>query len=134
MTNRHLIKSLIIILFAGIMLCACSEEPKVKISNLIFNEQLTTAYANEQPFTGSAWSVDGSTMRVNCNIGRVTSIELYHSNGELAMRSHSLTKPGKTYDEKGNEIPFDEFVKKYPTLINTIKETASTILVSPDVE
>lgn len=130
----HSVRLMLVAVLVAVFVCACSEQPKEHISSLLFDEALTTAYLGDSEFTGTAWSEDERTICINCEAGKVTSVVLYHGNGTVAMESKSLTGAGATYDEDGNAIALEEFVKKYPVQIKAVQDMAESIMILTDAK
>lgn len=118
-------KKILLALLVGVCL-ACTED-KARISQLIFNSTLTTAYGSDGFFSGEAWSDDGKTLCITCKNGKVTAVKVFHSNGKVAIEGNSITAVGTTYDDNGERIALQKFVGKYPDVVRQVQTIASTI-------
>lgn len=116
-----------------LMLCVACEE-KTRISRLLFNENITKAYLNEQAFTGKAWSEDEKTICLECEEGAVKQITVYHANGKVALQNAKLTGAGQSFDDEGNAISMEDFITKYPELISKIQSMVDNMYCTPDLE
>lgn len=128
------IKTLLAAAFIMFACCACVGDKDTKIRQLLFNESLTTAYLDGEAFTGTAWTDDEASICIECVEGKVTSVKVYHENGNVAMEGTTLVGAGKTYDEAGNPIPLEQFIAKYPLPIKAIQDMTSTILISSELK
>lgn len=116
-----------------LMLCVACEE-KTRISRLLFNEDITRAYLDEEAFTGRAWSEDEKTICLECENGAVKQITVYHANGKVALQNTKLAGTGQSYDTEGNAISMEDFMTKYPELIGEIQLMVDNMYCTPDLE
>lgn len=121
-----------IVLF--LLICvACSSKKDAGISQLLFNESLTNAYLDGDAYTGKAWSEDGRTICLTCEGGKVALVEVYHPNGQVAMRNTSLVGGGDCFDLQGNPISVEEFVAGYPAIVVHIQRMVENMLCSSEL-
>lgn len=114
---------------------SCSSSPKdAHITQLIFNESITHAYLNGEAYTGKAWSEDGRTICLTCQEGDIKLVEVYHTNGNVAMRNTSLVGAGECFDQEGNAIDIADFVEQYPAITSRIQIMVENMLCSPDLK
>ena len=105
-----------------------------RIDSLIFNESLTNAYLDGEPFAGKAWSGKEKTICIECDNGRIVKVTAYHTNGNVAIENNSLISEGTNYDNEGNPISLERLSSNYPEVVGAVKDMISRILVSPDLK
>lgn len=65
-------------------------------------------------FTGTAWSSDEKTIKIEVTNGVITQTTMYHPNGTIAIKGESGN--ATFYDANGSVITKHEFKEKYPEL------------------
>lgn len=114
-----MMRTLVMLLILLATLCfSCSS--RTELSDLEFRRQTQYVYLDGKAFTGEAWSSDNKTIRLVCKNGIVQSLTAYHENGTKAIESTSLLGEGKCFDDVGNPIKIDDFMKSYPALVDQI--------------
>lgn len=121
---------LVMLLLVGV---GCSSKKDVRISQLLFNETLTNAYLDGNAYTGKAWSDDGRTISIECDEGKIVQVDVYHSNGNVAMRNTTLVGAGECFDMDGAPITIEEFAERYPVIISHIQVMIENMLCTPDL-
>lgn len=112
-------QSIVYVAILTVLLCmACSS--RTELSELKLEKTTQYVYLNGKAFTGTAWSSDGKTISVTCKNGIVQSVIAYHENGAKAIESSSLLGKGKCFDQAGNPVKIDDFIKAYPGLVEQI--------------
>mgnify|MGYP007056203293 CR=1 FL=1 len=101
-------------LFVPVAICSCSGDKKSNISEVVFADG--TATVEGKPFTGEIWSDDNKTYCLETDNGVVTAFKIYHSNGTAAYVMASPADTLEAFDETGNSIPLDTFIKRYESL------------------
>ena len=129
--SRHFFHS-VLCLLSLLLFASCQK--RVLIAELLFNESLTNAYFDGQPFTGTAWSDDGQSIRLVCDQGAVNLIEVYHSNGTVAMQNTSITGTATCYDYHGKTIPIEAFVQYYPEVIEQVNHMVDFMYFSNELK
>lgn len=112
-------KNILFVLFTIILCGSCTN--KARINQLIFDDNLANAYINGESFSGEAWSEDGKTICITCEEGKVISVRVFHENGNMAMNGTSLVGESAVYDEDGNSMQLQDFIKGYPQLVIAIQ-------------
>lgn len=100
---------------------SCGNIGKTSFSDLDFRKDHGNEYAYNKDgsvFTGTAWSSDGKTVKIDVSNGVITTVTVYHSNGNIAGTAHPSTRDSDTfYDINGNAITKQQFEQQYPNLI-----------------
>ena len=105
----------------GFIICFLSscDIGKTHFSDLDFRKDHGNEFAYKKDgtvFTGTAWSSDNKTLKIDVNNGVITTLTLFHSNGKVASTG---SKRNMTYyDANGNVITKQEFKKNYPDIID----------------
>lgn len=106
----------IIIAICGIL--SCRNFGKTSFSDLDFRREHGNEYAYNKDgsvFSGTAWSSDGKTMKIEVYNGVIKSTTVYHSNGNIACTVTLSTNPKNEsyYDINGNAISKQQFKIEY---------------------
>ena len=116
-----------------LLLASCSEK-KVRVTQLLFNETVTNAYLDGEKYTGEAWSDDGKTVCVAFDNGAITSVNVFHTNGTVAVSGKSLSGKAQYFDEEGNEISVDDLIMNYPDIIQRLNKMVENMYCSEELE
>ena len=111
---------LLTLLMSLILLIACDAVGKHYLKDLDFRRDHGNEYAYNKDgsvFTGTAWSSDGKTVKIEVNNGVINYVTLYHSNGDIAAQYTAGSRIGNYYDTNGNQISEQQFKKEYPEVM-----------------
>lgn len=125
-------RNIIIAILAVVFYSSCTN--KARVSQLVFDESLTSAYINEEPFSGEAWSDDGKTICLSFEDGKIISARVFHENGNTALDGVSLIGESTVYDEEGHPMKLQDFIKNYPQLVYAIKRMVEGMHCKPSRE
>lgn len=100
---------------------SCDNLGKTYLTDLDFRKDHGNEYAYKKDgsvYTGTAWSSDGKTVKIEVSNGVITTATFYHSNGNIA----GIAYPGSHgsdiyYDLNGNSITRQQFQQQYPNVI-----------------
>lgn len=101
-----------------VLLLSCTSS--TDMSDLEVDKNTFYVYKNGKAFSGTAWSSDGKTINITCHNGVVDSIIAYHANGKTAVKSLSFRRSGTCYDNTGKPISMENFINRYPDLVEKI--------------
>ena len=109
------------LLVAVTAIVSCNRIGKTYFSELVFRRDHGNEYAYKKDgnvFSGTAWSSDGKTIKIDVNNGVITNATMYHSNGNIAATARSGASKSETYyDINGNTITKQQFEKQYPEVM-----------------
>lgn len=110
------------LLMSLIFLAACDAVGKHYLKDLDFRRDHGNEYAFNKDgsvFTGTAWSSDGKTIKIEVNNGVINSATLYYSNGDIAAQSTFASRKYNVnyYDTNGNQISEKQFMEEYPEVM-----------------
>lgn len=111
---------LLTLLMSLFILVACDAIGKHYLKDLDFRRDHGNEYAYNKDgsvFTGTAWSSDGKTVKIEVNNGVINYVTLYHSNGDIAAQYTAGSRIEKYYDTNGNQISEQQFKKEYPEVM-----------------
>ena len=78
------------------------------------------AQKNGEAYTGEVWSLDKRSFVMNFKDGQPVNSITYHKNGKIAIMADSEKGTETYYDEEGNEMEGDAFLKQYEKYIDEI--------------
>lgn len=107
-------------------IAGCNSTPS--ISDLTFSEDYKCANFNDEAFNGTAWSDNNKRMSISCENGRVKSVDVYHNNGNIAIKSPAFCELGKFYNDLGLEISIEQFTNDYPQVIMEVISITDEII------
>lgn len=100
---------------------SCGNIGKTNFSDLVFRKDHGNEYAYNKDgsvFTGTAWSSDGKTIKIDVNNGVITNATIYHSNGNVAVTTHPSNRGNDSYyDINGTAITKQQFMQQYPDVM-----------------
>lgn len=100
---------------------SCGNIGKTYFSDLDFRKDHGNEYAYNKDgsvFTGTAWSSDGKTIKIDVNNGVITNVTVYHSNGNIAGTAHPGNHGSDSYyDINGTGITKQQFKQQYPDVM-----------------
>lgn len=107
-------------LFVSLVICCLisCDLGKTHFTDLDFRRDHGNEYAYKKDgtvFTGTAWSSDDKTLKIEVNNGVITTVTLFHSNGNVASTGSKNNL--SYYDTNGNVITEQQFEKNYPELM-----------------
>ena len=102
----------------SISLLSCGNVGKTHLTDLDYRRERGNDYFYKKDgtvFSGTAWSSDNKTIKLEVSNGIISNATLYHSNGKVA----SIGSNGNFvyYDTDGNTITERQFKKDYPELM-----------------
>lgn len=112
---------LLTLLMSLILLIACDAIGKHYLKDLDFRRDHGNEYVYNKDgsvFTGTAWSSDGKTLKIEVSNGILNQATQYHSNGEIAatVQFTAGSKSRKYFDTNGNQISKEQSEELYPEL------------------
>lgn len=117
-------KKLLVLLVLFTCLISCGNLGKTNLTDLDFRRDRGNEYVYKKDgtvFSGTAWSSDGKTVKIEVNNGVLTTVTVYHSNGKIAATVQQGTnKSCSYYDLYGNTITESQFRKQYANVITQI--------------
>lgn len=100
---------------------SCDNLGKTHFTDLDFRKDHGNEYAYKKDgtvFSGTAWSSDGKTVKIDVSNGVITKVTVYHSNGNVAGTSQPGTRGSDTFfDTNGNSITEQQFMQLYPNIM-----------------
>lgn len=100
---------------------SCDNMGKTYFNDLDFRKDHGNEYAYKKDgtvYTGTAWSSDGKTVKIDVSNGVITTTTVYHSNGNIACTAHPGTRDSDVYyDLNGNTITRQQFKQQYPNVL-----------------
>lgn len=118
MTIRNRFLALIVAVTA---IVSCDGIGKTYFSELDFRRDHGNEYAYKKDgnvFSGTAWSSDGKTIKIDVNNGVITNVTMYHSNGNVAGTARPGASNSETYfDINGKTITRQQFKQQYPDVM-----------------
>lgn len=111
---------LLTLLMSLFIFVACDAVGKHYLKDLDFRRDHGNEYAYNKDgsvFTGTAWSSDGKTVKIEVNNGVINDVTLYHSNGDIAAQYTVGSRIENYYDTNGNQISEQQFKKEYPEVM-----------------
>lgn len=109
-----------------LFIAGCDSTPL--ISDLTFSDNYKCAYFNDKPFNGTAWSDSNKRMSISCENGAVKSVDVYHNNGNIAIKGPAFFELGKFYNDMGLEISIEQFTDEYPQVIMEVISITDEII------
>jgi hypothetical protein len=114
-------KKVLVILAMFTCFISCDNLGKTHFTDLDFRKDHGNEYAYKKDgtvFSGTAWSSDGKTVKIDVSNGVITTVTVYHSNGNIAGIAHPGTRGSDTfYDLNGNTITEQQFEQQYPNVV-----------------
>jgi len=110
-------KKVLIILVLFTCFISCDNLGKTHFTDLDFRRNQGNEYAYKKDgtvFSGTAWSSDGKTVKIDVNNGVITTVTIYHSNGNIAGTTHPGIGGSDTYyGINGNTLTKQQFKQQY---------------------
>ncbi len=108
------------LLFVSLIICCFSScnLGNTHLTDLDFRRDHGNEYAYKKDgtvFNGTAWSSDDKTIKIEVNNGVITTVTLFHSNGNVAITGS--IKNLTYYDINGSIITKQQFKINYPDLM-----------------
>ena len=117
----NIMKRILIIAIITSCFISCGKIGKIHFTDLDFRKGGGNEYAYNKDgsvFTGTAWSSDEKTMKIEVNNGVINKVTLYHSNGKVAASVHLGNSGSRLYfDTNGISITKQQFKRQYPNLL-----------------
>ena len=83
-------------------------------------EEQLGAQKNGEAYTGEVWSIDKKSFVMNFKDGKPVNSITYHKNGKMAILADSEKGVETYYDEEGNEMEGEKFLKQYESYLEEI--------------
>jgi hypothetical protein len=114
-------KKVLVIWVMFTCLISCDNLGKTHFTDLDFRRDGRNEFAYKKDgtvFTGTAWSSDGKTVKIDVSNGVITTVTVYHSNGKIAGTTHPGTRGSDTfYNTNGNTLTEQQFMNQYPDVM-----------------
>ena len=114
-------KKVLVIWVMFTCLISCDNLGKTHFTDLDFRRDRGNEFAYKKDgtvFTGTAWSSDGKTVKIDVSNGVITTVTVYHSNGNIAGTTHPGSRGSDAfYDTNGNSLTEQQFMRQYPDVM-----------------